>query len=233
MKASGANGERALNGSILSAGYAAGAPRRAAARRRLQLSVAVAVLATVVAIAVWLTRVPSSLEYGAVVEALALASPPGEPVIPGALPKLSNDMPAVRGSGVPLTPALEAELATLNDRYRDGSISSVELELLIATNLAIGQLSTARRMADDALLDGPDSPELLHLRGLIAWRMGEMEEAEAYLRRSVGLVPHDTTNRFNLACLLSATGRTEESIRELEVLSEGRLPEELRARFEK
>ncbi len=63
----------------------------------------------------------------------------------------------------------------------------------------------------------PDEPNALNAIGHIRLEAGDLEEAEALLRRAVDINPGCGEYRFNLARLLNRTGRDAEARRELQV----------------
>jgi tetratricopeptide (TPR) repeat protein len=74
-----------------------------------------------------------------------------------------------------------------------------------------GDLAAARRAAEGALADQPDSPPLLSLAGLAAARMGDPAGAVPHFARLLDLDPADGATRLNLATALAACGRFDEA----------------------
>ena len=65
-----------------------------------------------------------------------------------------------------------------------------------------GHLAEARRFYEAALALDPNSPDLLHLYGVLLGAMGDGTRGAAMLRRAVALKPGFAAAHFNLGCLL-------------------------------
>ncbi|HEY5723092.1 MAG TPA: sulfotransferase [Allosphingosinicella sp.] len=74
-----------------------------------------------------------------------------------------------------------------------------------------GNLSAARKEAERALADHPDSPDLLQLLGMITCQLGDLGEGAALLRRALELEPAKVATRQALATALLALGRADEA----------------------
>ena len=68
------------------------------------------------------------------------------------------------------------------------------------------RLDEAKGIYDQILVNSPNHPDALHLRGLVALQTGDASIAVEYLRRATRLQPKNWAFKGNLAAALMATG---------------------------
>lgn len=82
---------------------------------------------------------------------------------------------------------------------------------LVQAYLALGRVSDAERVADDALNFNPDSPALHDARAEVFLAAGDAIEAERHARTACDLAPHFPRARWRLGLALEALGRPDEA----------------------
>jgi len=91
-----------------------------------------------------------------------------------------------------------------------------ELTIQQALDLAVqhhqaGRSQQAQEIYRQILAQQPDHPGALHLMGVLAAQAGDREAAIGWIRRALGVWPHDVTFHVNLAYILEGAGRIEEA----------------------
>ncbi|MEQ8666925.1 MAG: sulfotransferase [Rhodospirillales bacterium] len=77
-----------------------------------------------------------------------------------------------------------------------------------------GQLEAARQECQAALRLAPKQPDILHLLGLIAYRGGNLGEAEKLLTRASKVMPGHADCLFNLGVVLRDRGKLRDALRQ-------------------
>ena len=79
-----------------------------------------------------------------------------------------------------------------------------------------GRLAEAEAVYQAVLRRSPDTPDALHLLGLVRLQQGQPQEAAELIGRAVGLNPRAPAMRVNLGNALSAAGRPAEALEALD-----------------
>jgi tetratricopeptide (TPR) repeat protein len=95
---------------------------------------------------------------------------------------------------------------------RQSQPDNVSLQVSLAECLyGLEQTAEAVRLVDDALARQPDYAAALSLRGQLALQVGQLDEAESWLRRALRRAPMDHRARYSLAVCLEQSGQQEEA----------------------
>jgi tetratricopeptide (TPR) repeat protein len=187
---------------------------------------------------VWAT---TALAAAAVLLVLLLPRDP-ETSLPGNGPDLLRARLSELSADGPVYPGVARLSANGDTRYRAGNGASAEADALLAPwqdrfaadpadsdaaywltagHLAAGRLNFADGILRRALQRHPDATALRHLDAITAYRMSDLERAEATLAGLLADNPDDDLARFNQALVLSETGRVDEAVGLLEALAGG------------
>lgn len=101
---------------------------------------------------------------------------------------------------VPIAPPRKPTPSALQVALRDASAAYQQ-----------GELALAARGLDGILVKQPGQPQALHLRGMVARRLGDLDTALGWLRAAAEAAPSDAGVRANLARALLDAGQAEEA----------------------
>jgi predicted Zn-dependent protease len=105
-----------------------------------------------------------------------------------------------------------AEAAEQLERLRQGQSDNVRLQVSLAEcRDGLGQTEVAIRLVDEVLARQPEFAPALSLRGQLALKSEQAEEAETWLRQALRHNPMDHRARYSLASCLEQSGRIEEA----------------------
>ncbi len=82
---------------------------------------------------------------------------------------------------------------------------------------AAGRIAEADAIYRQLLAIYPDTPELLHLVGVVAGDLGNLEESAAFIRRAITMNPGAFAYRSNLGRLLTDLGQLDEALAEFAI----------------
>ncbi len=122
-----------------------------------------------------------------------------------------EDMTAYRAGGVESDAELKTAIQALIARYEQEQSSSRAACLLVAGQIAAGQIGNARVFVAEARRTRPDEPCLATLAAIIAFRENDLDRAESLLRQVVQRDPTDMVATFDLGLLLVERGRAAEA----------------------
>jgi tetratricopeptide (TPR) repeat protein len=92
----------------------------------------------------------------------------------------------------------------------------------------LGETAEAVQRVDEVLAQQPGFPAALSLRGQIALKSGQLDQAESYLRQALRRNPMDRRARYDLVLCLERSGQNEEALQQRRQLQQ---MEEDMARF--
>lgn len=154
------------------------------------------------------------------------------PVYPG-VARLATDGSTRYRAGNTATAEADALLEPWQDRFAADPADSDAAYWLTAGHLAAGRLNFADGVLRSALQRHPDATSLRHLDAITAYRMSDLERAEATLSGLLADNPDDDLAQFNQALVLSETGRAGEAVGLLEALVDGGGSEAVKVRAER
>ncbi len=143
-----------------------------------------------------------------------------------------EDMTIYRAGASEADPALNSAIAALIESYERTESSERAACLLVAGQIAAGQLGNARAFVAEALRQHPGDPCLTTLAAIIAFRENDLARAEALLRDVVARDPGNLVAGFNLGLLLTESGRAHEARPFLEAVARARAGTPLSSRAE-
>ncbi len=97
----------------------------------------------------------------------------------------------------------------------EGSVLAQRLDQLVAdlrTHSTLGNKARVVQLCGQIAAIDPDNPDLLITTGLLAWRHGKREEAEALMRQAAARHPNEPECLSSLADILAARGNHAEAI---------------------
>lgn len=104
--------------------------------------------------------------------------------------------------------------ATCGEALKRDPENAAALELMGVLASRLGEVETAVRMLERAVMQRPGEARLLTNLGAVYRAAGRLEEAEARYRDALALEPEALPARFNLANLLMARGEPDAALRE-------------------
>jgi tetratricopeptide (TPR) repeat protein len=130
-------------------------------------------------------------------------------VLPGAERHGETETAVYRSGAIPgnVADALVRAIAVSRERPRCTHAAAWG----VAGLLAADRLDEARIRAENAARRFPRDPRFPLLRAAVAYRESRLDEVERHLRASLAIEPRGLAARFDLALLLSETGRPEEA----------------------
>lgn len=151
------------------------------------------------------------------------------PIYPGVIRLAAAGNERYRAGG-PVTAEADALLAPWQERFAADPADSDAAYWLTVGHLAAGRLHFADETLRRALQRHPHATSLRHLDAITAYRLSDLERAEAALLGLLADRPEDDFARFNQALVLSETGRTDEARAILSILADEAGSEVLRTR---
>lgn len=153
---------------------------------------------------------------GKIENAILLASSLGM-ALPGG--ELAGEGPsAIYRGDLSQDAALLLELEVLERRLAASPGTMAEHQMLIGGDIAAGRLQAANDHIDRVPESSRNEPGLLVLRAVLAYRNSDLDTAEMHLRNAVRSAPNDPLIRFDLAWVLSETGRRSEAAVEIDAV---------------
>ena len=154
------------------------------------------------------------------------------PVYPGVI-RLTTAGNAQYRAGGPVTAEADALLAPWQERFAADPADSDAAYWLTVGHLAAGRLHFADETLRRALQRHPHATSLRHLDAITAYRLSDLERAEAALQGLLADQPEDEFARFNQALVLSETGRPAEARAILTSLADDADSDALRTRAQR
>ncbi|MFO7945812.1 MAG: tetratricopeptide repeat protein [Armatimonadota bacterium] len=113
-------------------------------------------------------------------------------------------------------------LEVLQDIAADDEMEALAWHNSAVANAALGELGQAHDYAEMALRERPENPAILSCIGVVEWRMGDYESADARFRKAINLAPNDVNVTINAARAAIGAGDGERAADILESLEDRR-----------
>ena len=143
------------------------------------------------------------------------------PIYPGVGELPADSGTRYRSSGTPSGTGADALLIPWAERFAADPADTDAAYWLSAGYLAAGRVQFAEDVLHRALQREPGATGLQHLDVIAAYRLNELDRAEAALRRILAQRPNDELALFNLSLIQTETGRFDQARPVLERLAEG------------
>jgi hypothetical protein len=190
-----------------------------AARRRFIAVGAAAACVIIAAAVLWIgigrraeRRALDPSLVGPIRRAVGSVSRRGTLVIPGGEFALRGGDDTFRSGYSIFSDTLKTALHSLYKDYVEGEARPEAAEWLIAGNIAAGQRETARDILNDARRRFPARQPLIVLEAIVSYMEGDLDGAEAAMRRAVEADPADPIARLDLAVVLIERGRISDAV---------------------
>jgi TolB-like protein/Flp pilus assembly protein TadD len=108
------------------------------------------------------------------------------------------------------------QAAEIREDYQASFFAAQALEAMGKHEEARIQLDRALEVAEKHMELNPDDPRAATMRAVSLCRLDRPEEGLAWAKRALEIDPDDAGVRYNVACLFSLEGKTEEAMRCLE-----------------
>jgi len=105
------------------------------------------------------------------------------------------------------------EAARIREDYQAAFLAAQSLEALGRTDEARVGLTEALRVVEKHMELNPDDPRAATMRAVSLFRLGRPQEGLRWAGTALEIDPNDAGVRYNVACLYSLEGRTDDAIR--------------------